>query len=477
MDGGAKRDAAWAAMYRDRCTTGPTTNTIRPGTGAGDRRGPQLFYCSAGHGDTSDWPKWYPTDEFRRVRDEACAAAVGLQADDRAATDAPRFARRRGVDCLPHRGDLDRTHRSGAATDRGLRQRGRRNRPEGRWPCTKLANERGRGRSSAPRSSWEKRHPYGDIWIRDTGRSCVRRKRAALRPALRFKGWGRQVRRHGRRPGSRRNRSLARPASTSSSPTGCSRAGPRYRRHRAGGDDREWHPQSERNRLSRGSRQRLKGTWARPGAGLGKGLACDHTDGHVDNLARFLAPNALAIRWQRARRSQRRGLEDARARAAISASRCATCPHRAGSRRPTRSSRQLHELTIARDRRGANYGTIPMPTASPPSGSCSRSCDRRLAGGCGAVRRRQLPLRSQPPRAASLRFVRDSGRTTGHGQTPRDRPAHRGPDRRCRASAIVAGCAPRPDRRGTSGPFDQRKSGGSPRSQQRDGFIERQELR
>ena len=27
--------------------------------------------------ETADWPNWYPTDEFRRIRDESCAGEGG----------------------------------------------------------------------------------------------------------------------------------------------------------------------------------------------------------------------------------------------------------------------------------------------------------------------------------------------------------------------------------------------------------------
>ena len=141
------------------------------------------------------------------------------------------------------------------------------------------------------------RHPYGDIWIRDTGPLTVHRDGGRFAQGFGFNGWGGKYLLEGDQE------------------TGASLAA-------AGGFDyakAEWILEGgavdtdgtglvvtteqcllnpNRNpSLSRGEiEERLtrdlgfsRFVW------LGDGLAGDHTDGHVDNLARFVGENTLAI--------------------------------------------------------------------------------------------------------------------------------------------------------------------------------------
>ena len=76
--GGREAGAAWAAMYRDKMYHGPDDEYDPSWDWRGVLEDLRLFYwLGRDLADTADWPNWYPDDEFRRVRDEACAAPGG----------------------------------------------------------------------------------------------------------------------------------------------------------------------------------------------------------------------------------------------------------------------------------------------------------------------------------------------------------------------------------------------------------------
>jgi Zn-dependent M28 family amino/carboxypeptidase len=78
LEGGRAAGQAWEAAYRERAYHLPGDEYDPNWDWSGVMADMQLFYrLGRMLGETRDWPNWYPDDEFRRVRDESCAAGEG----------------------------------------------------------------------------------------------------------------------------------------------------------------------------------------------------------------------------------------------------------------------------------------------------------------------------------------------------------------------------------------------------------------
>ncbi|QGN56426.1 agmatine deiminase [Novosphingobium sp. Gsoil 351] len=139
------------------------------------------------------------------------------------------------------------------------------------------------------------RRVYGDVWLRDTGPLVLADGRAALR--FGFNGWGGKY----LMPGDESiGGELARDAGLAVTTADWILEGGAI-----DGDGTGLVVTTEQcllnpNRNPRLSRQEIEGRLAIDLGfdrvlWLGEGLVNDHTDGHVDNLARFVAPNRMAL--------------------------------------------------------------------------------------------------------------------------------------------------------------------------------------
>ena len=78
VEGGRAAGEAYEAAYRDRAYHLPDDEYDPAWNWAGTLEDLQLFYrLGRMLAEARDWPNWYPQDEFRRTRDESCAAAGG----------------------------------------------------------------------------------------------------------------------------------------------------------------------------------------------------------------------------------------------------------------------------------------------------------------------------------------------------------------------------------------------------------------
>jgi Zn-dependent M28 family amino/carboxypeptidase len=76
--GGRAAGAAWEAAYREKAYHLPDDEYDPNWNWAGVVEDLSLFYrLGRTLAETEAWPTWYPQDEFRRIRDESCAAAGG----------------------------------------------------------------------------------------------------------------------------------------------------------------------------------------------------------------------------------------------------------------------------------------------------------------------------------------------------------------------------------------------------------------
>jgi len=78
VEGGRAAGQAAETAYRDNAYHAPDDEYDPNWDWTGTMQDLQLFYrLGRMLGESRDWPNWYPDDEFRRIRDESCAAAGG----------------------------------------------------------------------------------------------------------------------------------------------------------------------------------------------------------------------------------------------------------------------------------------------------------------------------------------------------------------------------------------------------------------
>jgi Zn-dependent M28 family amino/carboxypeptidase len=78
VDGGRAAGEAWETAYRENAYHGPDDEYDPNWNWAGTMEDLALFYrLGRMLADGDDWPNWYPNDEFRRIRDQSCAAPGG----------------------------------------------------------------------------------------------------------------------------------------------------------------------------------------------------------------------------------------------------------------------------------------------------------------------------------------------------------------------------------------------------------------
>src|SRR5690606_5979866 len=119
---------AWDATYRENAYHLPDDEYDANWDWSGVMQDLQLFYrLGRMLGETEAWPNWLPDDEFRRVRDESCAAGAGCWTNVR--LDGAHAVRmgRAGVDLdrlSARRLAVARRPGAGAGADGGVRHCG-----------------------------------------------------------------------------------------------------------------------------------------------------------------------------------------------------------------------------------------------------------------------------------------------------------------------------------------------------------------